>query len=271
MFKYLAAVPVLSLLLMSGATQSYAADDGAIAMISSVEGTATVTPAGAKDAVPAAAKMRIHMHDVLQTGPKSRLSLQFVDNTQFALAASTKLTVDEYVYDPDNKPENKARYDVVAGTFEYLSGLITKTKNPNVKIQTAYGSIGIRGTHVWGGNVPGHGYGVHDSEGNINVSNSGGSVDFGEGLGTFIAGPGDPPSPPAPWSDDEMAMIQQLLAGGTPANGDQKKLLQDYLNWLHHHGKKADGGPDGNDLPQDETGLPDMVPFTPPVGNNNND
>lgn len=276
MRQYFIALPVLAALLFGGNQPAQAADDAAIGTILSIDGTATVQLADAKDTIPAKAQMHIHMHDVIKTGPKSRLFLEFVDNTQMTLAESTKLTVDEYVFDPDNKADNKARYNVMEGTFDYLSGLVTKKKDPDVKIQTAYGAIGIRGTSLWGGNVPGHGYGIHVAEGQIGVSNGGGSVNFGAGLGTFIPGPGQPPGPPGPWTQDELNFINALIFGGKQGlldgnKGNQKGLLAEYLKWLHHHHHHGDNGPDtdGKDLPQDETGAPDLVPFSPQSPNNN--
>ena len=271
MLKYFAAVSFLAVLMSQGAPAAFAATDGdAVATILTVEGTATVTPAGSKDSVPAKADMHIHMHDVIQTGKQSKLFLQFIDNTQISLADSTKLTVDEYVFDPDNKADNKARYSVLEGTFDYLSGLVAKKKDPDVQIKTTYGSIGIRGTQLWGGHVPGHGYGIYVSEGAIGVNNSGGGVNFGAGLGTFILGPGQPPGPPGPWTADELALINASLLNGHHLHdlmkghkGEQKQLLIEWLKKHRHHGEQGEDDTRMRDLPQDETGEPDFVPFVP--------
>lgn len=267
MLKYIAAVSFLAVLLLQGAPAAFAADGDAVATILTIEGSATVTPAGSKDAVAAKANMRIHMHDVIQTKKQSRLFLLFIDNTQITLADSTRLTVDEYVFDPDNKAGNKARYNILEGTFDYLSGLVAKKKDPDVQIKTAYGSIGIRGTQLWGGHVTGHGYGIYVSEGAIGVSNSGGGVNVGAGQGTFILGPGQPPGPPGPWNADELALLSGSQFNGGHLHdhkGDQNQLL---LEWLkhhrHHHGEQGDNDIRMKDLPQDETGEPDFVPFVP--------
>jgi hypothetical protein len=275
MLKHFVVLSLLAVLLLGG-MPARADEDGAIGTILEIEGKASIIPAGGKDKLPATAKMHIHMGDVVETGKKSEVILLFVDNTQFHLTEGAKLTIDEYVYDPNNKGGNKGRYSVIGGAFDYLSGLITKKKDPDVKIETAYGSIGIRGTSIWGGNVAGHGYGIYDSEGQIGVSNSGGGVVVNPGLGTFITGPGQPPTPPAPWTADELAIINGGLGGKhihdliKGYEGKNKQLLLDYLKWLrhHHHGEQGDDEPDTRmrDLPMDETGEPDVAPYTPPSG-----
>lgn len=273
MLKYLAAAALLAALTLGGAP-ARAADDGtAIGTVVTIEGSATITPEGSKDKIPAKAGAHIHMHDVIQTDAKSKLFLMFIDNTQMTLSDSTKLTVDEYVYDPDNKTNNKARYNILEGTFDYLSGFVAKKKDPDVKVNTTYGSIGIRGTHFWGGHVNGHGYGVHVTEGAVNVSNSGGGADVPAGDGTFIGGPGEPPGKPGPWTDDELAQIDGSLIHNPHLpglidgqKGKNKDLLKDYLkHHRHHHDDQGENEPDlrMKDLPTDETGVPDLVPFTP--------
>ena len=88
----------------------------------------------------------IHMNDVIEAKAKGRAFILFIDNTQFTMFENTKLTVDNYVFDPDNDANNSARYSYLAGAFQYLSGLIAKKKDPDVEINTPYGTIGIRGT-----------------------------------------------------------------------------------------------------------------------------
>jgi hypothetical protein len=276
MLKYIAAVSMLAVLTLGGAA-ARAADDGtAIGTIVTIEGNnATITPEGSKDKVPAKVGMHIHMHDVIQTDASSKVFLMFIDNTQMTLSTSTKLTVDEYVFDPDNKAGNKARYNIFEGTFDYLSGLVAKKKDPDVKVNTAYGSIGIRGTHFWGGHITGHAYGVHVADGAVGVNNSGGGADVGAGDGTFIGGPGEAPGKPGPWTQDQLDQIADSLIHDphlpgliNGQKGKNKGLLNDYLKHHHHHGDQGENEPDlrMKDLPTDETGIPDLVPFTPGQG-----
>jgi hypothetical protein len=271
MLKYL-AVSLLAFLLLGGVPAAYA-DDGIVGTVLKVEGSATLTLAGQKNTVPAKAQTHIHMHDILATSGKSKLFVLFIDNTQFTLGPDTKLTVNEYVYDPNNTTNDKARYGILAGAFDYVSGLVAKKKDPDVQVQTPSGAIGIRGTNFWGGNTGGSSYGFHVSEGKIGVSNGGGSVTVGAGQGTIVPGPNQPPGPPGPWGPDLLALVGGTTGMGglgpliSGQQGKNHQLVIDF-NKNHHHGQQGDNGPDlrGKDLPQDETGEPDMVPFSPGQG-----
>jgi hypothetical protein len=61
-----------------------------------------------------------------------------------------------------------------------------------------------------------------------------------------------------------MGGLGPLIAG---QQGKNKQLILDF-NKHHHHDQQGDNGPDlrGKDLPQDETGEPDLAPFSPGQG-----
>jgi hypothetical protein len=205
---------LVSLLLCLGlsvrAQAQTAEGDSAIGTILSVEGTATVTPPGGKPA-PAAVNARLHLNDIIETGAQSRVFVSFADDTQFTLSQNTKLTVDKYVYNPDDDTDNKAHYSVLAGAFEYVSGLIAKRNNPDVGIETPVGSIGIRGTDLWGGSLDGA-YGVYVHEGRVNVKNDAGQVQVDEGTGTSAKSRKDAPSTARKWANEQIASIRESVA-----------------------------------------------------------
>jgi len=68
------------------------------------------------------------------------------DGTTLTLSENSKLTVDNYVFDWSNHNNDKASYNYLQGAFQYVSGLIAKKPDPDVRVETAYGQIGIRGT-----------------------------------------------------------------------------------------------------------------------------
>jgi FecR protein len=111
----------------------------------STQGTVTVIRAGTTTPVPLDPGDTIGLNDTIETGPGSKASILFDDNTEFTLGEKTKLKVDDYVYDPDGT-SNKAHYSFLQGVFQYIGGLIDQNDPAGVKIDTAYGSIGIRGT-----------------------------------------------------------------------------------------------------------------------------
>jgi hypothetical protein len=109
----------------------------------SSQGTITATHAGSTTPIALDPGDTVGINDTIETGPGSKASILFNDNTEFTLAEKTKLKIDDYVYDP-NGTSNKAHYSFLQGVIQYVGGLLDK-KDP-VNIDTAYGSVGIRGT-----------------------------------------------------------------------------------------------------------------------------
>jgi hypothetical protein len=112
-----------------------------IGNVATVTGSASVirndktTPLKVKD--------DIYLNDVVQTGANSTLGITFVDATTFNLKASTKITVDNYVYEDGGK-NNAAIFDVVKGTAAFVAAAVAKTGD--MKISTPTATLGIRGT-----------------------------------------------------------------------------------------------------------------------------
>ena len=109
------------------------------------QGPVTVIHAGTTTPVPLEPGDTIGLNDTIQTGPGGKASILFDDNTEFTLAENTKLKVDDYVYDPDGN-SNKASYRFLEGMFQYVGGLIEKNHPGDVRINTSFVGVGIRGT-----------------------------------------------------------------------------------------------------------------------------
>ncbi len=247
MFKVL-AIAAMAVCVIFFSAAAHAADqkpEGVVGTIMDVEGTATVTPDGQTAAKSLALKDPIHMNDAIATGPKSRVVVLLIDNTKFTLSENTKLTVDKYVFDPDNAANDKAQYSILAGTFEYVSGLIAKKKNPDVTIGTPYGSIGIRGTKLWAGQLK-DSYGVHVDEGAVQFRNDGGQVLVNKGQGTAVKSRKAPPPPAFVFTNEQMQFIAQTVFLANAAavleriagfQGQQKLLQGQFRNFLKFNGK----------------------------------
>lgn len=112
-----------------------------IGNVASVTGSASVirndktTPLKVKD--------DIYLNDVVQTAANSALGITFVDATTFNLKASTKITIDNYVYEDGGK-SNAAIFDVAKGTAAFVAASVAKTGD--MKITTPTATLGIRGT-----------------------------------------------------------------------------------------------------------------------------
>ena len=112
-----------------------------IGNVATVTGSASVirndktTPLKVKD--------DIYLNDVVQTGANSTLGITFIDATTFNLKASTKITIDNYVYEEGGK-SNAAIFDVARGTAAFVAASVAKTGD--MKITTPTATLGIRGT-----------------------------------------------------------------------------------------------------------------------------
>ena len=112
-----------------------------IGNVATVTGSASVirndrtTPLKVKD--------DIYLNDVVQTGANAALGITFIDNTTFNLKASTKITIDNYVYEDGGK-SNAATFDVARGTAAFVAASVAKTGD--MKITTPTATLGIRGT-----------------------------------------------------------------------------------------------------------------------------
>ena len=67
---------------------------------------------------------QINLNDRIITGDNSSALVSFSDGSQMTLGGKTSLVVDDYVFDPNNNADNKARYEWLEGAFQYVSGLI---------------------------------------------------------------------------------------------------------------------------------------------------
>jgi hypothetical protein len=214
-------------------------DPTVVGTIIEVEGSATMTRPG-QAAVAAKTEMPVHMNDVIDTAAGAKADILFIDNTEVTLGEKAQLKVDEYVYDPDNMNANKGRFSIPQGAFQFVTGQIDKISNPDVKIGTAYGAIGVRGTTIIGGDVD-ESYGVFVKDGAADVINNGGKVRLGAGEGTSLLGRDRAPAAAKRWSPEKIgkafglvhlkraAFVQQLVAQHKQMFGkllQQRKLLR---------------------------------------------
>ncbi|AOT08515.1 FecR family protein [Pseudoalteromonas luteoviolacea] len=148
-------------------------------------------------------KSPVYIADTLKTGKQARAQLRFSDGTILTLGEQTQFIVDQF----EHQDSSQARFSFLTGAFRVVTGKITKVTNPNFKIKTPMGSIGIRGTDFWGGNL----YSADtidiillDSEHPLVIENEFGRVNIStSGFGTTLT-KGQPPSEPEKWSDKKL-------------------------------------------------------------------
>lgn len=120
-------------------TQSAAVEP--IGNVATVTGIATVIRD--KNSYPLKVRDDIYLNDVVQTSSNSSLGITFNDATTFNLSASSKITIDNYVYEDGGK-QNSAIFDIGKGTVAFVAAAVAKTGN--MKIATPTATLGIRGT-----------------------------------------------------------------------------------------------------------------------------
>ncbi|WP_441239368.1 FecR domain-containing protein [Bradyrhizobium sp. 930_D9_N1_4] len=128
------------------ATPTPAADAQAPAVepignVATVTGIATVIRD--KNSYPLRVRDDIYLNDVVQTSSNSTLGITFNDATTFNLSASSKITIDNYVYEDGGK-QNAGIFDIGKGTVAFVAAAVAKTGD--MKITTPTATLGIRGT-----------------------------------------------------------------------------------------------------------------------------
>lgn len=137
--------------------------------------------------------------DKLRTGPGARLEANLADGTVLTLGEKGRMTVDEFVYKPGYLG-GAMSVKVAQGAFLFVGGKIEGPTGGNVVIQTAVGTLGVRGTTVWGGRIDG-GYGVLVLDGEVEVTTKRGKVLLRKGQGTMVYD-GRKPLDAGPWPED---------------------------------------------------------------------
>jgi len=206
MARYL-TLAIAALALFAGGTCGYAsAATVEVGSVTRIRGEASAETTGKAHALAADAK--IDMGDRLTTGPGARLEVTFFDGTLLTLGERADFTVDELTVSPG---KGTALFTRTAGAIRLLAGSVSKQAENRVEIAGNAGTIGIRGTEVWGGTVkPGSQLDVFLIEGSVEVRSAAGSVVLDRaGLGTSIAAVGGPPAAPVQWAP---ALRDQALA-----------------------------------------------------------
>jgi hypothetical protein len=131
----------LFVLVLTGAASW--ADELPIGYVKTVSGEASVTTG--KSRIAAQLGTPLFMGSQLKTGHKSSLGVTFKDETVMSFGPDTELTVDAYLYAP-NQGKLKLAATITKGSLNYVSGVIAKLQPDAVTVNTPTGTIGVRGT-----------------------------------------------------------------------------------------------------------------------------
>ncbi|PCI41712.1 MAG: hypothetical protein COB46_02675 [Rhodospirillaceae bacterium] len=140
---------------------------------------------------------KLHADDIISTQDATRLEITFSDGTVLILGEQANLTLDDFVYDPQNS--STLSVSVTQGAFLFVSGLMAKQNDRDMKVTTPLATIGIRGTTFWGGALD-NPLDVLLLDGKIDVVTLHGSVLLDEdGKGTTVSSPNQAPTDPIFW------------------------------------------------------------------------
>lgn len=84
--------------------------------------------------------------DMLDSGPDSQAVLAFRDESRLSVGASTRLRLDDFVYDPAQPAEGRFFLSLLRGTLRALTGLVARANPRQVLFSTAVVTVGVRGT-----------------------------------------------------------------------------------------------------------------------------
>lgn len=87
----------------------------------------------------------VEMQDSIKT-TQGKVGITFSDNTRVEINENSKLVIDEFVYDPNNKKGGKLAVNVALGTVRYTSGQIAHNNPQSVAVNTPTATVGVRGT-----------------------------------------------------------------------------------------------------------------------------
>lgn len=87
----------------------------------------------------------IESMDTVKTAA-GKTGITFQDDTRVQVNENSKLVIDDFVYDPNNKKAGKLAVKVALGTVRYASGQIAKNNPQQVAINTPSATIAVRGT-----------------------------------------------------------------------------------------------------------------------------
>ena len=183
----------------------------AVGFLSEVYGEVSIQPVGEADAKPANLNDQIFIGDKILTDMDEQAIVEFTDGTIINVTGKDgELTIDEFVYDPEDPSENKSRFSILRAAFEYTSGLVSKGHN-NSSIRLDFGSIGIRGTHIFRAMQDMECW-IYVEDGIIDVSNNAGQVTLNHGEGTRMSSQYIEPHAAGVWKQNKIDWVKAEVA-----------------------------------------------------------
>lgn len=84
--------------------------------------------------------------DVIETSNRSRAVILFSDGSRYTLRSNTTFKIDRYAFSGTDDQNAQARFSILRGALQAVSGLIGKKNRQNFRLNTPISTIGLRGT-----------------------------------------------------------------------------------------------------------------------------
>ena len=88
----------------------------------------------------------IYQGDIVETRAQSHALLVFLDEGRVTVQPDTRLAVEQFRYEPARAEQGVSVLRLLRGGMRALTGLLAKAHPPGYQVQTAMGTVGIRGT-----------------------------------------------------------------------------------------------------------------------------
>ena len=177
-----------------------------IGYISLIKGEVLRQPVESDTAIPSNLNDTVFEGDTIQTGAKGRAQITLNDGTTVTVGRKSKLVLEGY---NDAIGEEKLTLGMPEGWFKYASGEIAKRTPQNVKINSMFATIGIRGTEMWTGMMPDQECAVYVENGAVSVANAHGEVVVGHGEGTRLRDAESAPQEVKVWGEKAINILKR--------------------------------------------------------------
>jgi len=229
MFNRMFTAPLAALVLMLAAQPGIAADGDKAGKVLRLKNNAMAM----QDATPRPLKVGsdILVGDVISTGKDARIEFTMLDGSTMTLGERTVFVVTEFLQAPG---QENMTLRLLSGAFKASSGQIAAANPEAMQVATDFGTIGIRGTTVWGGTLE-KVFEVALLDGKaVRVTTRSGRVDLTKvGDGTAVESQDRAPTAPVSWGREKLSRAAATVDfGPQPAaaahafgtNDDQRRL-----------------------------------------------
>jgi hypothetical protein len=137
------SITAVAVVLCFGAALVAHAADSISGSVKAIQGNCSIQRGA--ETIAASEGMHLFVQDTLITGFDGHLAVMMHDGTRLSLGPDTKLSIDQFVYNPSDK-KFALLLNMSRGILAYVSGKIASFSPESVRVQTPVGSIGVRGT-----------------------------------------------------------------------------------------------------------------------------